>query len=1036
MRKNLLKLLMLAMIFATSLQNILAQEITISGTVTDTTGESLPGVNVVVKGTTNGTITDVDGNYTINNVPSDAILKYSFIGFKVQEIPVEGKSNINVVLDTESVGLDEVVAVGYGTVSRKNLTTAISKVNTDEVQKAASSNLTQVLLGRAAGLQATVASAQPGGQVNISIRGAGNPIYVVDGVMMPFNGLEAGPGGSMTVVPQSVNRSGLAGINPEDIESVEVLKDAAASIYGIEAANGVILITTKKGKEGKMNLTYNGSVSVSTNYDYLSMYDAPTYMERANVFSKEQYLYNNGMVPYGTTSFDNGWSAPYSTAEIGSATTTPWVDQILRNGKINNQNVSVNGGSKNLTYYVSGNYFDQEGNVENSGMTRYSLKSTVEAKLAPFIKLTSTINVNRNEYDNSTVGGTSNGRGSQAAGSLTNAMSYLPHLPIKDTDGNYTVFMNTPNAVSMLDIADQTITNGTYMNFAADITILKDMLYGKLLYGNNLENTKRSTYIPSTVYFDGSFKSRGNLGQQMRQNQTFEATLSFMKDFDDLLSMSAVVGVGKYKNNGDGMNVAYDGQHDAIANDNLGAITGNVLPGSYRYGDEKRSQFIRANFDFLDKYVLAATLRRDGTDKFFPNEKYSLFPSVSAAWKMSNETFLENTDWINLLKLRASYGQTGSDNLGSSMYGTYSPFYTHVFFNENTQEYIPFMQDGLDYPFVSWQKTTMKNIGIDLHLFSNRISGSFDVFQNDVTDMLTNANTAGLSMFPTEPINGGHIRRTGWDATINSTNIKNYDFTWNTSLTLSKYNSVWKERAENYDYNTYELKENAPTNARYFYEVGGIVNSDMSNMPESQPEAARIPGYPIIVDQNADGEITIDDIVMENEVPTIYWGLDNNFTYKNFDLSIFIYSQMGVNRYNYAYSWAYPGALSNQTSNTSIYADDVWNSQDNTNGTRPGIAYSLASVSLPGGAGISTDYQKATFVRVRNITLGYTFDKVSKYFSGVRVFADVQNPFVFTNFDGFDPEIKSGGDYKGGKAEYPQVRTYSVGLKVNFNYSK
>lgn len=1009
----------------------------ITGTVRDARSLPLPGVTVIVQGTTIGVVTDNNGNFQLL-IPVDAqILEFSFVGMKSQQVTVGNNTIFNITMEEETLGIEEVVAIGYGTVSRKNLTTAITKVSTDEIVKSASSNMTQLLMGRAGGLRATVASAQPGGNVNISIRGAGTPVYVVDGVVMPAGSLELGSGGSMTVIPANVNRAGLGGINPEDIESVEILKDASASIYGIGAANGVILITTKKGKEGPVNVTYDGSHSIVNNYKYLEELNAQQYMEMVNIFNKEQYLYTNQMVPYGTKAYDDKWNAPFSTSQIAGAQTTKWKDYVLRDGLIMNHNLTVNGGTRAVDYYFSGNYFRQDGSVSNSSMERYTVRSRVGFKVNDFIRLTSTINLNRNEYNNSTVGGTSQGRGAQAAGALTAALTYPPFLPLKDANDKYSVFLNIPNPVGMESIEDLTSLNGVYMNFAADFNIIQKMLTARLLYGNNLEGSRRTTYIPSDVYFDQMYKSRGNLSYGNRQAQTMEATVAFNKEFGTFMTMDAVAGIGYYYNDGNGMNVSYDGQHDAIRNDDIGSSTGVRTPASYRYSDEKRSQFARAHFDFLDRYVLAVTLRRDGTDKFFPDKKYALFPSVSLAWKITNENFMKDVEIFDLLKLRASYGETGSDNLGTTLYGTYGPYGNQIMFNNNAVKYIPIILNGLDYPDVSWQKTTMENIGIDFSVLKNRFWGSFDVYRNDITDMLGTANTAGLSMFGTYPINGAHMRRQGWDATLNSKNIQTGNFTWVTILTLTRYNSLWIERMPNYDYNTYEKRPPVESSLQYYYETRGIINADMSNMPASQPAAARKPGYPIIVDQNNDGEITIDDIKTRNLVPSIYFGFGNTFTYKNFDLDVFMYSQLGIYKYNYARDWASATELANQNSNSNKFIYDLWNSQTNPNGTMPGIAWNLATVSLPGGAGTDMGYQDASFLRIRNITLGYNLTKnqlgqLGTYLNNIRIFVDAQNPLTFTKFEGFDPEVNTGGGYKGGKAEYPMTRTYSAGVKINF----
>lgn len=1014
------------------------QGITVTGTVVDMNGEPIIGATVVVQGNaTKGTITDIDGKFSINNIPENATLDISYVGMMSQSIPVRGRTTINVTLTEDTELLDDLVVVGYGTVSRKNLTTAISKVNTDEIVKASNSNMSQLLLGRAAGLQATVSSSQPGGAVDVSIRGGGDPIYVVDGIVMPSGSLESGSGGSTTVVPASVNRGGLAGLNPEDIQSVEVLKDASAAIYGIGAANGVILITTKKGKESPMNINYTGSYSFVTNYPYIKPLNATDYMTLVNTFGKEQYLYNHKMGAYGENAYDNGWAPAFSDSQIANAKSYDWLDEILKNGQINNHNLVISGGSKNVSYYLSGNYFKQEGTVTNSSMERFSMRSNMSYQMTSFLKLSSIFNINRNKYDNSSIGGPSSGRGSQAAGALTAALMYPSYLPVKDENGNYTLFGFTPNAVSMQDIDDDTESNGTYLNFTADIAIVKDMLNAKLLYGNNNEMTNRYVFIPSYVYFDQNFQSRGSIAYDGRENQTFEATLSFNKEIGKILNMDVILGAGKYLNAYRGLNFAYDTQHDALANDNLGAVTGNKNPGSYKSEDEKRSQFIRANFDILDRYVIASTLRRDGTDKFFPNKKYAFFPSVSIAWKMTNENFMDGIDWLDLLKLRASYGTTGSDNLGASLYGTYSPSLV-IKFDEGNEVYSSYVQRGIDFPNVTWQKTVMKNIGVDFYLFNNRVSGSFDVFQNDVTNMLGYANTAGLSMFGTYPINGGHIRRMGWDATFNTENVQTTNFNWKSVLTLSRYNSTWTERFPNYDYQPYQIREDEPTNARYYYKTAGMINSDLSNIPDSQPDDFRVPGFPIIVDENNDGDITVDDVIMSNEVPKLYFGFGNTFAYKNWDLDVFVYSQLGVNKYNYAWQWANAGVLANQVSNENKFAFDLWSSETNQNGRLPGYAYEASNVSLPGNAGIDVMYQDASFLRFRNITLGYNVSglqlgALGKWINNVRIYFDAQNPITITNYEGYDPEIRTGGDYKTTAAEYPQIRTFSIGAKINFN---
>jgi len=1015
------------------------KRITLSGHITDEQGNLLPGVSIRVKDTPYVTVSDVNGNFSLQALPH-AVLIFSYTGFVTQEIPYPQIKNQSVILNEDHKQLDEVVVVGYGTTKRKDLTTAISSVKTDEIPQAANSHVQQLLLGRAAGLQATVVSPQPGGNVNISIRGAGTPIYVVDGVMMPSDALEVGSG--RTGVPNAVNRAGLAGLDPSDIESVEILKDASAAIYGIGAANGVILITTKKGKLGKPTLSYEGSTSLVYNYPYLDLLNANDYMNLANVFNKENYLYNKKQYPYGNTPYDNAWTPLFSNEQIAATQTHNWKDDIFKTGHIQNQKVTINGGTDALRYYLGGSYFKNDGSVTNAGMDRFALRTQVSSQLMDFLKLSAIVNLNQNNYLNSSVGSDTGNQGDHGSGALQSALAYPPYLPLYDVDGKYSLYKNFPNPAAMLEINDRTKTNGFYTNFSLDADIIKHTLTAKLRYGYNRDNSDRGVFIPSDVYFGQMYKPRGSVGYSKRAHSTMEATLSYNKQVTQDIHVDAVLGIGRYKENFQGLDVSYENINDQINNDNIGAADGPFYPTSFRGENEKRSQFGRVNIDLFDRYVIGGTLRRDGTDKFFPDKKYAWFPSVSAAWKITNESFLPAGNVLHALKLRASYGQTGNDNLGTALYGLFSPSENQIKFSGNSVSYIPYLMIGADYPDVTWEKTTMKNVGIDFSLFHDRITGNFDVFRNDITNLLGQAPTSPLGMLGTRPINGGHYKRYGWDAALNTLNIESTHsgFRWNSQFTFSRFNMVWLERMPNYDYAVYQQRNNEPVNAYYYYTVDGIINADRSNMPESQktlPSDAQQPGYMIIRDIDGDGRITVGDISMDNTVPQLYYGFGNDFSYKNFDFHIFFYGQLGVHKYNYAYAWVSAFELSTvNPANSNTYAFNLWNSQTNPAGTLPGIA-SSKGISLPGDAGTNLNVQDASFIRCRNITFGYTWNRTAlkswgKHISQIRLFADLQNPFALTRFDGFDPEINTGGNSTKGKAEYPQIRTYSFGLSASF----
>lgn len=1013
-----------------------SEKLTVRGKVIDSKGEPVISASALVKGTKNGVVADVDGNFSIDVRKGD-IIEFGALGFSTVEYKVSQNATVEIMLEDDSVLLDEAVAVGYGTTLRKNLTTSVATIKTDKMAKSATSNMSQLLMGKAAGLRANISSPQPGGNVDVSIRGGGTPIYIVDGIMMPSGSLEVSNGSIET--PNSINRAGLAGLNPGDIESIEILKDASAAIYGINAANGVILITTKKGAEGAPKVTLESSYSFVRNYKYLEPLSSTEYMNFANVFSKESYLLNHDMKPYGSNDYDGGWSPVFYPDQIASVANTNWLDYILKPGHINNHSLSINGGNKYVKYYIGGNYYDQVGTVINSGMTRYTLRSNLSAQVFPFMKLNAILNIFSNDFVNSNADG--GGAGGVGKDALQSALMFPPNYSVYDSEGNYMRYRSTANPAEMELYKDKTKSSGWYVNLSTDINLYKNILKLRGVYGLNREQAKRQLYIPTTMlWYEVSGVSRGHIGDASRDDQTIEGMLTYSQKFKDVVSIDAVLGMGLYNSSGDGLEVDFKNANDNIGADNIAAAEGPFTPTSSKWENEKRSQFGRLAVDVLDRYVVSATLRRDGTDKFFPSKKYAWFPSVSAAWKITAEPWMKNVKWINLLKLRASYGVTGRDNLGTSLYGLYTIAPSYVKFNDNTVNYIPYIKSGSDYPDVTWEKTIMKNIGLDFYLFKNRVYGSFDVFRNDVTNLLGQAPGEPLSMVGTRPVNYGHYYRAGWDAMINTVNMKSANgFTWQSSLTLTRYNMYWIERTENYDYQVYQKRNKEPMNAQYYYHVTGIINADRSNMPDSQlslGENSQKPGYPIIEDRNGDGVITTDDIYMDDVLPKISIGFGNTFTYKNFDLDIFLYGQFGATKYNYAFQWASAASLSySPPQNSNQYAYKIWNSQTNTDGTIAGIATTRTD-ALPGNAGWDLGRENASFVRVRNITFGYNLDgkKLGKVLSqrvdNIRVYFDAQNPFTFTKFSGVDPEIYSGNSSS--PAGYPMTRSYTIGVKINF----
>ncbi|MEK6481419.1 SusC/RagA family TonB-linked outer membrane protein [Catalinimonas sp. 4WD22] len=1002
-------------------------EKTISGRVIDgETDEPLPGVNVLAKGTSSGTVTDIDGNYRLTVDDNVTALIFSSIGYVTEEVTLNNRNSIDVVLMPDITSLSEVVVVGYGTTTREDLTTSIAKVDPSNIPVAANPNVSDMLFGRAAGLRVVQQSSQPGGKVDLSIRGRGNPLIVIDGVIMPNTELEPEPGFSEI---DGVNRGALAGLNPNDIESIEVLKDASAAIYGVNAGNGVILITTKQGKAGRLSVSYSGSRSYVQNMDFLEQLNATEYMTYFNRFDRDRYLAQNQMQPFGPNPA-SGFTPRFSPDDIAQAGVgTDWVGEVLRDGAIDNHNISISGGAEKVNYYFSGNYFNQIGTVQNSDMRKYSARMNLSYHFNNWLSLNTNINANRNFFTNSGTGGQTGSAGAEAFTALQAAYTYPAYLPIRDENGELTRFQTTGNPLSLLNMDDNTQYKSLLANISLDIDIIPDVLKGKLLYGNNTESSVRNFFIPSTVFWFNLSRSRASLDWSERQNQTMEATLSYTKALSDAIEVDALVGAAQYTYDQNSFGLSAQGMLDALNTTAVQAGTVTPIVRSDKSATKTRSFFARASVDILNKYIVTGSYRYDGFSYFFPESKFAGFPSASVGWKISNESFLDNATNIDLIKLRASIGTTGN-TIGTVAYGNYAPDGIVIGFNDGSTKLIAYQLTSADQPDLTWQKTVTANVGLDFGFFNNRISGSLDWFRDDVTNLLrSNANTPALSFLAQQPVNGGHQIRTGYEVALNTDNVRTSDFNWSSTINISHFSYRWEERFEEDDLAPYQ-KVTDPVNAIYRFETDGILQLG-EEAPAWQPEAAQQAGSPLFVDQNGDNQLDSADVIIYDQIPRLSIGFGNNFRYRNFDLNIFLYGQTGAYRVNNSLAWADPvnGILGGNIAGTTDL-QYVWSSE-NQDGTLPGATYNeFALTTLVG-----SDYNisKANFLRARNITLGYTFnfEGLKQYVRELRVYLDVQNAFVITKYKGADPEVEARG-VKGGPAPYPMARTYSLGVNVNF----
>lgn len=1007
-----------------------AQELIVSGSVTARgDGEALIGVSVTNTATKQAVTTDVNGRYSIK-ASSGNVLSFSYLGFVTQQQTVKGAS-LNVLLDVQANNLNEVVVVGYGTALRRDLVNAVSKIDPKDVPQAANSSVAQLVFGRTPGVTAVQRSAEPGGNIQLSIRGKGNPIVIIDGVQMEPDALEPGNSGVANEL-NGVRRGGFAGLNPDDIESMEFLKDASAAIYGVSAANGVVLITTKKGKQGRTSVSYDGSRSYVSNNKYLEPLSATAYMEYYNQLKRDQYLFNNNMVPYGNVA-PGAFTAPFTADQISKAGEgTDWLDLTLRNGSVDNHNVTVSGGSEKLTYYFSGGFFDQEGTVRNSGMTRYTGRTNLNFNLTKWVTLNANISGSRSNFANSTAGWQTGNAGNQAFGSLQAAIAYPRSMPVYDETGKYSLFQVTGNPVSMLDIKDNTSFNSLNTIISADFKIIGDELRAKLLYGNNNETSNRDFFLPSTTFYYQMYRARGSRNQSERLNQTMEAQLTYKKNFlNDKLNVDLLGVIGQYQLDQLGFGAASADMKDGIGTDNLFAGTGAITVQSFNRYERKRSYLGRANFQLLDKYILQLTGRYDGFSQFFPENKYAFFPSVTAGWKISNESFLQNVKFLNMLKLRGSVGVTG-DATGAFAYASYSPSNSVISFNSGNTQILPYTLSQLDQPNLTWPKLLQKNLGLDFAVFNNRINGAFDIFREDETRIINlNGPTAPLSFFGTQPVNGAHRVRKGWEGSLSTININSKNFKWNSTINLTHLSYEWKERFA-FDVLNPGVRATDPFNSIYAFKTNGIIQpgETLSAAQQALPARGRQPGNPRIVDLNGDGKFDAADIVRYDSAPDLSLGFGNTFSYKNLDFNISFYGARGGYGFNVLRSWANaPNFVSGNQSGIKEVGD-IW-STANPQGTIPGVAFDQGALGLP--AGLDVDLQKTDFIRCRNIGVGYTLNQsfVSKYVRNLRLFLDVQNPFIITDYKIADPEVEVRG-VKGGAAPYPVATTYSLGIKAGF----
>ena len=1001
-----------------------AQDLVVTGTVVDQEGLPLAGANILEKGTTNGTQTDFDGNYSITVGGRDAILLVSYIGFSAKEISVAGQSTINITLEESAAALDEIVVVGYGTQRKSDLTGSVTSLSQDDLNPGANASVDQLMLGRAAGVQITQASSAPGGGMSIRIRGASSvnasnePLYVIDGFPIDNSPNLSGGGGAQVGENQSPNNP-LNALNPSDIQSIEILKDASATaIYGSRGANGVILITTKKGREGRVNVTYDAYGGVQTVAKELDVLSTSEYISAINELSLEQ---GNSIV-----------FSDEDITEIGNG--NYWQGEVFRSAPVTSHNLSVSGGTEKTSFYASMNYFDQEGVVKNSGIKRYTGRINLETSVGERAKVGFNFNTSLVKDNNNVDGIQTN----ENAGPIYSSLLYDPTEPIFNDDGSFAqspnLTVNNPvtliNAITSLNETNRTF-GSAYINY--NIT---DALSAKFNFGTDRQTSRRDIYNNTATIRGAAAGGIADINSLERSNYLFEYTMTYNKEFnpDHVLTLLGGATYQKFSTRFVSGNIS-GFPTDEITTNNL--ALGDTNTDNLFSGKEENtllSYLGRVNYNLYNKILLTASVRADGSSRFGENSKWGYFPSVAVGYKLEEEDFIP--DVFNQFKLRASWGQTGNQEIGN--YASQLTFGTgpNVVFNNAIQGSV--IPQRIANPDLKWETTEQFNVGVDLGLQGGRYSATLDYFSKNSKDLLFNLPLPLASGFASVLTNVGEVKNSGFEFLFSSNNIVTEDFKWSSTLNFSVIkNEVIDlgriDRIVTGDIqavgNTAIIQEGEPLASYYGYVVTGIFQEgdDIANSPQPTSQ----PGFPIFEDRNGDGAITPDDqTIIGNPYPDFTYGMQNSISYKNLQLDFFFQGQAGADLINInVIESLYPANFRRNRLSEQIL--DRWTPQ-NTGAKWP----SAVNPNAYGAGKVNTlTIQDASYFRLKNVQLSYNFDvDAIDFLNALRVYVTGQNLFTITDYPGFDPEANSFGrsnvrvDY----SSYPLARTYMIGLTASF----
>lgn len=1024
----------------------------VNGMVSNIAGQPIPGATIIIKGTTNGTITDFDGNYSLASVSQNSILVFSFVGMKSQEVVFTGQISLNIILEEETIGLEEVVAIGYGTIKKRDLTGSVVSVGADKLKDRPYSNALQSLSGQVSGVQITQTQGAPGLAPSIKVRGASSinagttPLYVIDGIPLEDNTTRSSSTSGSNTSNLDFNRNPLNFINPNDIESIEILKDASsAAIYGSRGANGVVIITTKQGKAGKTKIDVTYEFSVAHVNRRVEMMNAQEWIEFETAARNNTWatiLKNNPDAVRGNnTIIPEEFSNSEWLARIGNG--TDWQDVILRTAYSHNAQVSASGGSEKTQFMVSGGYLSSEGVVDQNEYERITLRSNIRHKLSDRFKLGVNIGLSRTNDSSFGTAGKSD--------AVSLALQSDPIFPLyvetgslgfKDPNSIWNTFVKYgfqlwhPYSLTR-EMTKKKITNVITANTYTEWNILNGLSF-KTALNTNIEDTHYTSYWNEGQNwgYSGWVNATGSLITMQSFNWVWENTLNYNKTINDDHVMTGLLGYMVQEQRYDYSNMT----SGSFPNDMVKTLNAGIVSSGSTSATEWSliSYLARANYSYQGKYLASATIRADGCSRFGASNRWGYFPSGSLAWRVSEEAFMSDLSWLDNLKFRLSYGVTGNNQipnygaiglLGYSSYVSGSDVEQGIYTNTFPDKEL------------KWEKTGQTNLGIDVGVLKQHIMFSIDVYYSKTRDLLLDVPMPVLTGFQSTLTNIGELQNKGIEFMVSTKNL-NGEFTWTTDFNIfANRNKVLKLGENDAPIDiavSSAISRTAvghPIGSYYGYIFDGVImtqaeldNNEYPVWPDSEP------GDPKVRDVNKDGEIDADDrTFIGNYQPDFSWGMTNTFGYKGIEFSIMLTGVQGNEIMNHQSRFL---KSFNGDRNAYKLVTNYWKSEsDPGNGQifKPRVIQNTVQAQ-----GSTYWVEDGSFVRVKNIRLGYNLPQnvVRKMnISGLKLYVNLENVYVFSDYSNYDPE---GSTYQTGTlvgfdyGAYPNPFVATVGINLTF----